>query len=229
VASERTGVGAAEAIRRGSAAQLTRAGYPDRMLGALARCGVGLVGACLLAAACASSPPPSFDPSTPCGGADRQEMAGAYPDLEARIPRQIDGQAADSRESGRFCSRATLGTLWDAGIHETQFGGGIWALEPAGGTSLPGLQLSSFRAPGLTARLVADEYKAGASGANRVTIVSATNEQINGRPGFRINLLNGDSHQAILVWPSADGAVVQVVIAADVGEAKVQAAVAAFG
>jgi len=155
-------------------------------------------------------------------------MKGAYPELEARIPVQVDGQAADSRDSGRFCSKATLGTLWDAGIHESQFGGGIWAIEPAGGTSLAGLQLSVFRAPGLTAQLLADEYKAGAGSTSRVTIVSTTSEQVNGRPGFRINLLNGDSHQAILVWPSADRAVVQVVIAADVGESKVQAAVAAL-
>lgn len=155
-------------------------------------------------------------------------MKGGYPELEARIPARIDGQAADSRDSGRFCSRATLGTLWDAGIHESEFGGGIWALEPAGGTSLPGLQLSVFRAPGLTAQLLADEYKSGAGATSRVTIVSATGEQVNGRRGFRINLLNGDSHQAILVWPSADGAVIQVVIAADVGEAKVEAAVSAL-
>jgi len=31
-----------------------------------------------------------------------------------------------------------------------------------------------------------------------------------------------------VVWPSADGAVIQVVIAADVGESKVQAAIAAL-
>jgi hypothetical protein len=156
-------------------------------------------------------------------------MTGAYPDLEARIPLALDGQAADSRESGRFCSKATLGKLWDAGVREEQFGGGIWAVEPGGGTSLAGLQLSVFRAPGLTAQLMADLYKSGADATQRVTVVSATNEQVNGRPGFRINLLNGDSHQAIVVWPSADGAVVQVVIAADVPESKVQAAIAALG
>jgi hypothetical protein len=199
------------------------------MFSTLARGGLGVVAAAVLVAACASSsPPPSFDPATPCGGVDRQEMKGAYPDLEARIPVQLDGQAADSRDSGRFCSKATLGTLWDAGIRESQFGGGIWAIDPAGGTSLAGLQLSVFRAPALTAQLLADEYKAGASGTSRVTIVSATNEQFNGRPGFRINLLNGDSHQAIVVWPSADGAVIQVVIASDVAESKVQAAIAAL-
>ena len=200
------------------------------MLNAIARGGLGLLVTASLVAACAGpSAPPSFDPSTPCGGADRQEMTGAYPDLEARIPLALDGQAADSRESGRFCSKATLGKFWDAGIREEQFGGGIWAGEPGGGTSLAGLQLSVFRAPGLTAQLMADEYKSGADATQRVTVVSATNEQVNGRPGFRINLLNGDSHQAIVVWPSADGAVVQVVIAADVPESKVQAAIAALG
>jgi hypothetical protein len=199
------------------------------MLAATARRRLFLAAAALLVAACASpSSPPTFDPATPCGGVDRQEMKGAYPDLEARIPTQLDGQAADSRDSGRFCSRATLGTLWDAGIRETQFGGGIWAVEPAGGASLAGLQLSVFRAPGLTAQLLADEYRSGAGATSRVTIVSTTSEQVNGRPGFRINLLNGDSHQAILVWPSADGSVIQVVIAADVDESKVQAAVAAL-
>lgn len=199
------------------------------MLGAIARRGICLAAACLLVAACAAAPPPSFDPTTPCGGADRQEMKGAYPDLEARIPLQVDGQAADSRDSGRFCAKATLGTLWDAGIRESQFGGGIWAVETAGGTSIAGLQLSVFRAPGLTAQLLADEYRSGADATQRVTVVSATNEQLNGRPGFRINFLNGDSRQAIVVWPSADGAVIQVVIASDVDETKVQAAIAAFG
>ena len=203
------------------------------MLNVIARGGLGLLVAASFVAACAGpfagpSAPPSFDPSTPCGGADRQEMRGAYPDLEARIPRVLDGKAADSRESGRFCSKATLGKLWDAGVREEQFGGGIWAVEPDGGTSLAGLQLSVFRAPGLSAQLMADEYKSGADATQRVTVVSATNEQVNGRPGFRINLLNGDSNQAIVVWPSADGAVIQVVIGADVGESKVQAAVAAF-
>lgn len=200
------------------------------MLHAIGRRGLSVAVAALIVAGCAGpAAPPSFDPSTPCGGVDRQEMAGAYPDLEARIPVRIDGQVADSRESGRYCAKSTLGTLWDAGIHETEFGGGIWAFDPGGGTSLPGMQLSVFRAPGLTAPLMADEYRAGAAAASQVTIVSATNQQINGRPGFRINFLNGDSHQAILVWPSADGAVIQVVIAADVAESRVQAAVAAFG
>jgi hypothetical protein len=204
------------------------------MIGSIVRRGLGCVAAVLLVAACAGpfappSAPSSFDPSTSCDGADRQIMKGAYPDLEARIPLRIVGKTADTRDSGRFCSKATLGTLWDAGIHETEFGGGIWAFEPTGGSSLPGMQLTVFRAPGLTAQLMADEYRAGATATSRVTVVSSTSEQIDGRPGFRINFLNGDSHQAILVWPSADGEVVQVVIAADVDESTVQAAATAFG
>ena len=189
-----------------AAAPGSRAGYAHRVLEGIVWRTLFFAAAGLLLAACAgSAPPPSFDPATPCGGVDQQQMKGAYPDLEARVPTRVDGQAADSRDSGRFCSKATLGTLWDAGIHEKQLGGGIWVVEPTGGTSLAGLQLSVFRAPGLTAQLQADEYRSGASGTSRVTIVSATNEVVNGRPGYRINLLNGDSHQAIVVWPSADG------------------------
>src|SRR5450759_989075 len=81
------------------AAPGSRAGYAARMLGAITRRSLFLAAAGLLVAACVgSSPPPSFDPATPCGGVDRQEMKGAYPDLEALIPIQVDGQAADSRD-----------------------------------------------------------------------------------------------------------------------------------
>ncbi len=151
-------------------------------------------------------------------------MKGAYPDLEARVPAQLQGQKASSRDSGRFCAPATLGTLWDAGIHETHYGGGIWKLGP-----VSGVQIAVFTADGLTVPLMADEYRSGAAADKRVQIVSATNETIAGRAGFRLNLVNGESHQAILVWPSADGAVVQVVIAADVDESVVQEAIAALG
>ena len=34
----------------------------------------------------------SFDPATPCDPAAREQMKGAYPDLEARIPVLIDGE-----------------------------------------------------------------------------------------------------------------------------------------
>jgi hypothetical protein len=41
-------------------------------------------------------------------------------------------------------------------------------------------------------------------------------------------VVNGNSRQAIVVWSSADGEVVQAVVAADVEEAQLQAAIAAY-
>ena len=151
-------------------------------------------------------------------------MLGAYPDLEARVPAQVTGIAAADRTSGRFCAKETLGTVWDAGIHEVDFGGAVFAIGDKGG-----VQTAVWRGAGLTTQLVADEYRTGAEGDSRVTVVSAANEPIAGRAGFRLNLVNGDSHQAILVWPSRDGAVIQVVIAADVDESVVQDAVTGLG
>lgn len=184
-----------------------------------------LVGVAAIAAGCDSGAAASFDPSTPCAGAAQQIMSGAYPDLEARIPATLQGKAPDERDSGRFCAQATLGSLWDAGIREEQFGGAIWAL----GSKAGGVQLTVFRAPGLTAQAIADEYRRGAAADRTVTIVSASTLTVAGRNGYRIDLLNGESRQAIVVWPSADGAVVQVVVAADVDETTVQAGIAALG
>jgi hypothetical protein len=166
----------------------------------------------------------SFDPSTPCNGAARQQMHGAYPDLEARVPPQLAGSDASNLESGRYCAKETIGSLWDAGFTEVQFGGGIYSVGDTGG-----IQASVWRAPGLTTQLMADEYRNGAQADRKVTVVSATTEQIAGRNGFRMNLLNGEARQAILVWPSKDGAVVQVVIGSDVDESALQVAVSKLG
>ena len=51
---------------------------------------------------------------------------------------------------------------------------------------------------------------------------------MDGRPAWRIDVVNGNSRQAVVVWGSTDGAVVQVVVAADIEEAQLQAAIAAF-
>ncbi len=167
----------------------------------------------------------SFDPATPCNGAAQQGMIGAYPDLEARVPAKLGGVDPSGHESGRFCSKESLGTVWDAGIHEVQYGGAVFALGQKNG----GVQAAVWRAPGLTAQRVADEYRAGAAADSKVAIVAANNLDVNGRPGFRMDIVNGESREAIVVWPSADGAVVQLVIAADVDESVVQEAIAALG
>jgi hypothetical protein len=176
-----------------------------------------------LVAACGSAAPASFDPSAACNGAGRQQMKGAYPALEARIPDQIDGKPAASRDSGRFCARETLGSVYDAGVTEVHFGGGIWDLGGGGG-----LQVGAFTGTGLTPAMLAEEYRRGAQASKSTQGVKSTTLQVAGRPAWRIDLATDSSRQAIVVWGSADGAAVQVVVAADVDETVLQDALSAY-
>ncbi len=177
----------------------------------------------LLAAGCAAAADTSFDPASACAGNARQQMKGAYPDLEARIPAQIAGQDPASRDSGRFCSKETLGSVYDAGVTEVRFGGGIWEMGDHGG-----VQLGAFQGAGLTPALLAEEYRRAADAARQTEAAKATTLEVAGRPAWRIDVVNGSSRQAIVVWGSADGAVVQVVVAADVDESRLQAAIDAY-
>ena len=183
-----------------------------------------LATAVLLAAGCiAPEVDTSFDPATACDGTVRQQMKGAYPALEARIPAELDGRPAASRDSGRFCSRETLGSVFDAGVSEVRFGGGIWEVGERGG-----LQLGAFEGAGLTPALLAEEYRRAADASRGTDAVRATTLEVDGRPAWRLDLVDGNSRQAIVVWGSADGAVVQVVVAADIDEAQLQGAIAAY-
>ncbi len=187
------------------------------------RAPAAILAVALLLAGCSSAVSASFDPATPCDGTARQQMKGAYPTLEVRIPATIDGNEAASRDSGRFCSKETLGSVFDAGVTEVRFGGGIWEAGERGG-----IQLGAFEGDGLTPALLAEEYRRAADASRRTEAVRATTLEIGGRPAWRIDVVNGNSRQAIVVWGSADGALVQVVVAADVDEVQLQGAIAAF-
>lgn len=193
--------------------------HPRVRLGILA----ALAGAVLLLAGCSSDASASFDPATPCDGTAREQMEGAYPALEARIPTTVDGREARSRDSGRYCSKDTLGSVFDAGVTEVRFGGGIWEAGERGG-----IQLGAFEGDGLTPALLAEEYRRAADASRRSEAVRATTLEVDGRPAWRIDVVNGGSRQAVVVWGSADGDVVQVVVAADVDEALLQGAITAF-
>ena len=182
-----------------------------------------LAGAALLLGGCSPAAPVSFDPATPCAATAREQMKGAYPALEARIPETIGGVAPVSRDSGRFCSKETLGSVLDAGVTEMRFGGGIWEAGERGG-----IQLGAFEGDGLTPALLAEEYRRAADASRRTEAVRATTLEIAGRTAWRIDVVNGSSRQAIVVWGSADGEVVQVVVAADIDERELQGAIAAY-
>lgn len=195
---------------------------PGRSRSALLRLAATLAVA-LVVAACGATADASFDPATPCAGAARQQMSGAYPDLEARVPVLLEGEEAASRDSGRFCSKETLGSVYDAGVDEVRFGGAIWEVGDRGG-----IQLGAFEGDGLTPELLAEEYRRAADASRRTEAVRATTLEVDGRPAWRIDVVNGNSRQAIVVWGSADGAVTQAVVAADVVEEQLQAAIDAF-
>ncbi len=175
-----------------------------------------------LLAACGAPAPATFDPATPCDPNVREQMPGAYPALEARVPLEFGGQTAASRDSGRFCSADTLGSVYEAGVTEVRFGGAIWQIGRGG------VQMGAFEGAGLTAELMAEEYRRAAERDRATEAVRPTTLQVAGRPAWRIDVINSSSRQAIVVWPSADGQVVQSVVAADVDERVLQEAIAAF-
>ena len=174
-----------------------------------------------IVAACGGGPAASFDVATGCPVEGR--VAGAYPDLEKRIPTSYEGRAPDTLDSGRHCDPDSLGSLAKAGFDEVRFAGGTWDF---GGERAAALVV--FQAPGLTADQVADFYGTSAQTANRTTITGVTTPEIVGRSGHRLDTMTGDRVQTVVVWPSATPDVVNVVITNDLPDGKIQSAVDAF-
>jgi hypothetical protein len=174
-----------------------------------------------IVAACGGGPAASFDVAAGCPVEGR--VAGAYPDLEKRIPTSYEGRAPDTLDSGRHCDPDSLGSLAKAGFDEVRFAGGTWDF---GGERAAALVV--FQAPGLTAAQVADFYGTSAQTAHRTTITGVTTPEIVGRSGHRLDTMTGDRVQTVVVWPSATPDVVNVVITNDLPDGKIQSAVDAF-
>jgi hypothetical protein len=174
---------------------------------------------------CSESPTASFDPTGSCTADTSSEgrAAGAYPDLEARVPTSYEGRGPDQLDSGRHCSAASLGSLAEGGIVEVRFAGGAWDF---GGDRAAALVV--FEAPGLTANQIADFYEASARTANRTEVTGESTPTITGRPGHRLDAMTGDRTQTVVTWPAAEPDVVNVVITNDLPDPKIEAAVAAF-
>jgi hypothetical protein len=176
----------------------------------------------MLLAACSGAPVTSFDPTGPC--TTDGSASGAYPDLEARIPTSFEGQGPTRLDSGRHCTRESLGSLATAGFSEVRYAGGTWSF---GGDRAAALVV--FQADGLTAEAIADFYAESARAANRTTVTGESTPTLAGRPGRRLDTTTGSRTQTIVVWPSADADIVDVVITNDLPDPKIQAAVDAFG
>jgi hypothetical protein len=155
-----------------------------------------------LAAGCSGG----FEPSGPCTADGR--AAGAYPALEALVPATFRGRAPDRLDSGRNCSPEALATLVAHGITEVRFAGGVWDLG-----SSSGVTLAVFEATKLDAASLAEFFEAGARTAKNTESVDARSVTLpDGSSGRRIDALNGESYQSVIVWP--DGARVRVALIA---------------
>jgi hypothetical protein len=184
---------------------------------------VALVAAVVLGACSASAPSTSFDPASPCPAQGQQP--GAFPDLEAMLPTEYDGAAPTTVDSGRSCTAAMLGTLAEAGVAELRFAGATWA---TGGTS--GITVAVFEADRLDATVMRDFYQRGAEQARRTEKVQASDVPVGGKAGKRLDVLGSDgTGQTVVAWPADRPGRVWVLLAADLGDTKVAAALEAFG
>ena len=174
---------------------------------------IGLVVATLTGCGTAAT----FDPAAPCKADGR--AAGAYPELEALVPREFRGTPPSRVDSGRTCSAAGLGSLAVHDVKELKFAGATWELGSGAGVTL-----AVFDAPGLDVRWIEEFYESGARTAkNTETVETGTMALPDGKSAFRLDTLNGESYQTVVVWP--DGQRVRAaLIASSVREAQTKAA-----
>lgn len=157
-------------------------------------------------AACSGTPAAAFDPNAPCGTDGR--AAGAYPDLEARLPTSFEGAVPATIDSGRHCSESAMGSLIAHKVSNVQFAGAVWDL--GGGA---GISSAIFRLPSadLPADWISEFYDIGARTAKRTENIETSSPVIPGADGvFRLDTLNDLSLQTVLVWQ--DGPFVRVVL-----------------
>jgi hypothetical protein len=179
--------------------------------------------AVLLVAACGSSRvlTASFDPASACTTDGR--MAGAYPDLEALLPTMYDGKTPTT-DSGRTCTTSALGTLAAAGVSGMRFAGATW---PLGSSS--GLTIAVFDGAGLDAAKMFDFYAEPAKTASHTDKYRALDTTVGRQAAKRLEVLNKDgTTNTIVVWPDGAEGRVRVLLASDLGDAKVAAALEQF-
>lgn len=164
----------------------------------------------------------SFDPTGPC--TSDGAAPGAYPDLEARLPTTYRDAGPEVIDSGRNCSTEKLGVLAELGFDEIRFAGATWSFGAE-----RAVVLAVFTAPALTADAVADFYAESARAGNRTEVLSESSPTIANRPARRLDAKTVERLQTVVVWPSAEPDIVNVVITNDLPDARIQDAIDAFG
>ena len=159
----------------------------------------------LVLAGCGSS----FDPTGPCT-ADGS-APGAYPELEATVPKLFAGSGPSGVDSGRACTSTGLGTLATHGVKELRFAGATWTTGTDSGLSLA--LFTTADGTTLDPAWLAEFYEAGARQGKNVQSVDSVAYPVSPSvTGSRLDVLNGESYQSVVVW-ERDGRVAVAVIA----------------
>ena len=150
----------------------------------------------------------TFDPSGPCV-VDGQ-TAGAYPDLEARLPVALDGESPTSVDSGRNCTEAGLGSLVSHDLAFVTFAGATWDL---GGGSAVSSVVFAVADTELPAAWIAEFYEIGARTARKTSNIETSRPWFDGAGAtWRLDAINDLSLQTVVAWQDAE--VVRVVLVA---------------
>jgi hypothetical protein len=162
---------------------------------ALAACTSGLFG-------------PTFAPTGACVADGREP--GAYPELEALVPKAINGRPSTSVDSGRDCTPAALGALANHGITELRFAGATWDEGGGNGVSIAVLALPDLN--DLPIAWVEEFYLLGAENGKHTDNIEASRPTY---PGvgtvYRVDALNNLSLQTVIIWPAQPYARVVIV------------------
>ena len=202
-----------------------RSGTPRRWLATIVA--VLALGAAL--AACGGGP--TFDPNGACTVDGKQ--AGAYPDMEALVPKAYNGTAPNQLDSGRTCTPEGLGSLASHGVKELRFAGATWETASQSGLTLA--TFSSVGGPVLDPAWLSEFYETTAqSGKNIQSIDTTTVSLPSGASADRLDVLNDESYQTVVVWKDGDrvaavlvGDFIREVQSKDAHEKIVQSAIAA--
>jgi hypothetical protein len=167
---------------------------------------VGLLASILLAG-CGALGAASPNPGCPNGDV---RAAGAFPDLEALLPRAIVTRAPDKVDSGYNCTQTALGTYTSHGLSKLRFAGATWDQGNGNGTVVAILAADSGS---LDPSWVEEFYTAGAvAGKHTGNVKTDRPTMVGAGVVFRLETVNDLSLQTVVIWPS--GPYVRVVIAA---------------
>jgi hypothetical protein len=183
----------------------------------------------VLVAACGAE----FDPNGPCTADGK--VSGAYPDMEAAVPKTYNGTPPNEVDSGRTCSTSGLGALAGHGVKELRFAGATWQTGTQSGLTLA--TFASVDGPTLDPAWLSEFYETTAQGAKNIQSIDTSDLTVANVPAHRLDVLNDESYQTVIVWPKEDrvmavlvGDFIREVSTKDAHEKIVQAALdAAFG